>query len=216
MIPWTLLPGLARLDLEALAARPEPVWIFGPSGSGCSSFAAEVARRRGVTVTDGTAPLPHAVTVATGPPPDARWLGLRLASLEEVPETIGPLLHALALEEGFEGELPSALGRLPCPGNLRELRNRLLRFKLLGQLPEAVDAGTLTLDAEDLATNLHALEAFLLHRALRRSYGNRVEAASRLGVSRRQLYILIKRHGDPVKGEAPNGEMPKRLSKRKT
>ena len=215
MIAWSLLPGLARLDLEALAARPEPVWIHGPPCSGRSALAAEVARQRGVTVSEDAVPSPKAVTASIVPPPDARWLGVRLAALDEMPEAIAPLLQALAKEEGLDGGLPAALGRLPCPGNLRELRNRVLRFKLLGHLPEAPEAGTPILDAEDLATNLHQLEAFLLHRALRRSYGNRVEAASRLGVSRRQLYILIQRHGDPVKGEAPSGELPKRLAKRR-
>lgn len=215
MIAWSLLPGLARLDLEALAARPEPVWIYGPPGSGRSALASEVARRRGVAVSEDAVPSRGAVTASALAPSDPRWLGVKLAALDEMPEAIGPLLQALAKEEGLEGELPAALSRLPCPGNLRELRNRVLRFKLLGQVPEAQEAGAPILDAEDLATNLHQLEAFLLHRALRRSYGNRVEAASRLGVSRRQLYILIKRHGDPVKGEAPSGELPKRLAKRK-
>lgn len=215
MIPWTLLPGLARLDLEALAARPEPVWVHGPPGSGRSSLAAEVARRRGVAVSEDGAFSPRAVTAADGPPPDGRWLGVKLAALEEMPEAISPLLQAFAREEALEGAPPAALGRLPCPGNLRELRNRVLRYKLLGQLPEAPETGAPVFEAEDLATNLHAMEAFLLHRALRRSYGNRVEAARRLGVSRRQLYILISRHGDPVKGEAPSGELPKRMAKRK-
>jgi hypothetical protein len=40
-----------------------------------------------------------------------------------------------------------------------------------------------------------------------------VEAARRLGVSRRQLYLLVARHGDPVRGEAPTNEGPKRLGK---
>ena len=215
MIDWVLLPGLARLDLKALAARQEPVWIHGPSGSGRSALAQELARLRGVAMAEGDAkPVPGAVGVGQAPPSDARWLALRLAPLDEHPEAIPALLKALALEEGL-AEAPAALGRLPCPGNLRELRNRVLRFKLLGQLPEAPEAGAPAFEAEDLATNLHAMEAFLLHRALRRSYGNRVEAAQRLGVSRRQLYILIHRHGDPVKGEAPSGELPKRLAKRK-
>jgi transcriptional regulator with AAA-type ATPase domain len=215
MIAWSLLPGLARLDLEALAGRSEPVWVYGPPGSGRSALAAEVARLRGGAVSEDKTLSPRAVAVASDAPPDTRWLGVKLAALDEMPEAIAPLLHALAQEEGLAGTLPAALGRLPCPGNLRELRNRVLRFKLLGQLPEAPEAGAPVFEAEDLATNLHQLEAFLLHRALRRSYGNRVEAASRLGVSRRQLYILIQRHGDPVKGEAPSGELPKRLAKRK-
>ena len=216
MIPWTLLPGLARLDLEGLAARPEPVWVHGPAGSGRSSLAAELARLRGVAAQEDPAgPSPRAVGVSAQAPSDPRWIALRLAPLDEHPEAVPALLKALAAEEGLP-DPPAGLGRLPCPGNLRELRNRVLRFKLLGQLPEAPEAGAPAFEAEDLATNLHAMEAFLLHRALRRSYGNRVEAARRLGVSRRQLYILIHRHGDPVKGEAPSGELPKRVSKRKS
>jgi hypothetical protein len=89
-----------------------------------------------------------------------------------------------------------------------------VRWKLLGQLPDEVPiggGGPLPLESEDMATNLHALERLLLHRALRRSYGNRVEAAKRLGVSRRHLYLLIARHGDPVRGEAPTAGGPKRL-----
>jgi len=93
------------------------------------------------------------------------------------------------------------------------LRNRLLRWKLMGQLPAFEPSGPPRFEAEDLATNLHELECFLLHRALRRAYGNRVEAARRLGVSRRQLYLLIQRHGDPVRGDLGTGKRPKRLLK---
>ncbi|HEU4952065.1 MAG TPA: helix-turn-helix domain-containing protein [Holophagaceae bacterium] len=208
MIPWSLLPGLEALDLPALAARPEPLWIHGPAGSGRTSLVAALAALRGA----GSAE----IVEAAGPPPDGRWLGIRLPALDERPEALPALLQAFAEEEHIEGPLPAGLARLPCPGNLRELRNRILRYKVLGQLPETPEAQAPAFEAEDLATNLHALEAFLLHRALRRSYGNRVEAARRLGVSRRQLYILIARHGDPVKGEDPSGALPKRLAKRKT
>jgi hypothetical protein len=41
-----------------------------------------------------------------------------------------------------------------------------------------------------------------------------MEAAHRLGVSRRQLYLLIARHGDPVRGEPPSSVGPKRLCKK--
>jgi hypothetical protein len=212
--------------LEALLARPEALWVHGPTGSGVSTLAAEFARRRGGAwvEADGAeagaawiAAHPGGVVAARDPMPAAlACLELRLPSLDEDPATLPDLLAALAEEEGVPGPLPPALATLPCSGNLRELRNRLLRWKLLGQLPGPEPAGPPRFEAEDLATNLHDLERFLLHRALRRAYGNRVEAATRLGVSRRQVYLLIRRHGDPVRGESASGDMPQRLRKRRS
>ena len=226
MLPTALLPGFARwgAHLDELLARPEGLWIHGPAGSGVSFLAAELAARREmpwIEVEDASAGAawltghPRGVVAAHEPPPPALpCLGLRLPALDEDPASIPVLVAALAEEEGIEGPLPPALGRLPCPGNLRELRNRLLRWRLLGQLPEPEAGGPPRFEAEDLATNLHELERFLLHRALRRAYGNRSEAALRLGVSRPQLYLLIRRHGDPVRGEASTGEEPARLRRR--
>lgn len=226
VIPLPLLPGFARwgAHLDALLARPEGVWIHGPAGSGVSALAAELAARRGVPMLDAPddaealrwlAAHPRGVVAAPkGPPGTAPCLALRLPGLDEEPASISRLLETLAAEEDVAGPLPPALGRLPCPGNLRELRNRLVRWKLLGQLPEPESSGPPRFEAEDLATNLHELERFLLHRALRRAYGNRSEAATRLGVSRPQLYALIRRHGDPVRGEAATGEVPARLKRK--
>jgi DNA-binding NtrC family response regulator len=152
----------------------------------------------------------------TAPPGHLPCLGLRVPGVAEHPEAIPAILAALAAEEGAQGPLPPALGTLPCTGNLRELRNRLLRWKLLGQLPTPEPMGLPRPEAEDLATNLHELERFLLHQALRRAYGNRVEAARRLGVSRRQLYLLIARHGDPVRGDPATSDPPRRILKRHT
>ena len=222
-----LLPGFVRwgANLEGLLARPEALWVHGPAGAGASTLAAELARRRGVPCLEATDPAlaaawlarhPRGVVAAREAPGALPCLVLHLPPLEEHPEAIPGLLAALAAEEGVEPPLPPALGRLPCPGNLRELRNRLIRWKLLGQLPEPEAGGPPRFEAEDLATNLHELERFLLHRALRRAYGNRVETARRLGVSRRQLYLLIRRHGDPVRGETPTGEPPLRLRKRRS
>ena len=234
MIPLERLPGAGRWaqSLGDLLARPESLWIHGGSGSGASTLGRELAQRRGVAFLDDADLLeeealgswlkahPGGILAAHRLPEGeagTRCLVLRLPSLAEDPTAIPGCLAALAEAEGVLGALPSALAQLPCPGNLRGLRNRVVRWKLLGQLSEEglgpSGEGPLPLDSDDLATNLHVLERLLLHRALRRSYGNRVESAQRLGVSRRQLYLLIARHGDPVRGELPTSEGPKRLGK---
>ncbi len=242
MIPLEHMPGYARwgTGLDALVERAEPIWVFGALGSGVSTLARILAERRQVACFDdaervdsselsrwlGKNPRgifashlsPEAEMVSEA---GSRCLALRLESLDEDPNAILECLTNLAAEEGIPDSLHPvmrALGALPCPGNLRGLRNRLVRWKLLGQLPEPLEgdssAGTEKFEAEDLATHLHQLERVLLHRALRRSFGNRVEAARRLGVSRRQLYLLIGRHGDPLRGEIPTQPGPKRLLKR--
>lgn len=228
MIPLPLLPGFRRwgAHLEALLARPEGLWIQGPTGSGVSMLAATCAQRRespwfeAGSADEGAAwaaAHPGGVVAArSAMPTGLACLELRLPALDEDPDCLPGLLAALAEEEGVSAPWPAALGALPCPGNLRELRNRMLRWKLLGQLPEPEPAGPPRFEVEDLATNLHDLERFLLHRALRRAYGNRVEAALRLGVSRRQLYLLIRRHGDPVRGEKASGDLPQRMKKRRS
>lgn len=229
------LPGFRAWAgaLGALASHPGPLWIHGPAGCGVSTLGAWLARERGCGLLDDAesrSPEERLAFLARegrgvlashlGPedPAVAREAGtclaFRIPGLEEAPGDLAPCLAALAAEEGVEGPLPPALALLPCPGNLRGLRNRLVRWKLLGQLPEEPAQSLPLPDSEDLAANLHLLERILLHRALRRSYGNRVEAARRMGVSRRHLYLLIARHGDPVRGEVPTREGPKRLRRR--
>jgi hypothetical protein len=237
VISLEFLPGYRDWGprLDVLRYHDGPLWVYGEPGSGVSAFADFLALARGCGVLDDVerkppeeiaawlemnprgilashAALessPHAGTAA-------ECLAFRVPSFEDDPASAVACLRAMAREERI-ADAPEALAALPCPGNLRGLKNRLVRWRLLRQLPEP--SGTrmdaLTMEAEDLATNLHELERVLLHRALRRSYGNRVEAAHRLGVSRRQLYLLIARHGDPVRGELPVSEGPRRLTKRK-
>lgn len=235
MIPMNCLPGSAQWrSLDALLLHAGPLWVYGETGTGVSTVAAWMAGQRAGGLLDDAdrveaaaleawiAAHPSGVLAAHLGPEDpglagaaTRCLPFRLLALQDDPASVPRCLEALAAEEGLTGAPPPALGALPCPGNLRGLRNRLVRWKLLGQLPEKSAGGPgLPLETEDLAANLHVLERVLLHRALRRSYGNRVEAASRLGVSRRQLYLLIARHGDPVRGELPSNAGPKRLNKK--
>lgn len=240
MLPLELWPGYARWGgaLGALRDHDGPLWIFGETGAGVSTLGRHLADARRVSYLDDAERLsadeaatwlgmhPRGVLMAHTAPEDpgvagvaGRCLAFRVPGLEEDPEAVLGCLQGLARELGLAGDLPSALRVLPCPGNFRGLHNRLMRWKLLGQAPEApgtaAEGVVLPITAEDLATNLHGLERLLLHRALRRSYGNRVEAARRLGVSRRQLYLLIERHGDPLRGEAPTHPGPRRLLKQR-
>ena len=230
-----LLPGYDqwRGALAAMVDHDGPLLIFGEAGTGVTTLATWLAGRREAPLLDDADQLapealkawlnanPKGILAAHQGPEHpgltlaaSRCLPFHLPSLAEDPPAMARCLAALAQAEGLPSPWPPALAHLPCPGNLRGLRNRIVRFKLLGQLPlEAASTGELPLETEALAANLHVLERLLLHRALRRSYGNRVEAARRLGVSRRQLYLLIKRHGDPVRGEAPTSAGPKRLRK---
>lgn len=215
-------------SLDVLLRHQGPLWIYGEAGCGLSTLGTWLAQGRDAAFQDDAERLdpaalgawldanPRGVLASHLAPEDpsvargaARCLSFRLPSLEE--GDLERCFWIMAREEGITGPLPPLLSALPCPGNLRGLRNRLVRWKLLGQLPDDTTPRLPLGDSEDLAANLHVLEKLLLHRALRRSYGNRVEAAKRMGVSRRHLYLLIARHGDPVRGEAPTADGPKRL-----
>lgn len=237
MISLEVLPGYRDWGprLDTLRFHDGPLWVHGEPGSGVTAFADFLALARGCGVLDDAERKPPeevaawlevnprgilAAHVALEASPHgeaaAACLAFRLPTFEDDPAAAVACLRAMAREERVP-DAPEALAALPCPAHLRGLKNRLVRWKLLRQLPEPAGSrmDALALEAEDLATNLHELERVLLHRALRRSYGNRVEAAHRLGVSRRQLYLLIARHGDPVRGELPVAEGPKRLTKRR-
>lgn len=230
-LPLHVLPGFSHWgrSWQQLVELERPMWIWGPPASGVSLVARTLADARGVALLDDVDQLnpdslndwvhshPKGVVGAHGEPGEGlrdKVFSIVLPSLADQSEVLPALLKAMALAEGVGLPLPPALSNPPCPSNLRSAHNRLLRWKLLGQMPEEVPASlVLPLEEDSMATNLHALERLLLHRALRRSYGNRVEAARRLGISRRQLYLLIERHGDPLRAEAPISEGPKRLLK---
>jgi hypothetical protein len=236
MIPFNIMPGAKQWadGLPKLVAHQGPLWVHGPFGSGVSTLAHWLADQRGSQELDSYGPEfdlaawlannPRGVVASerqiSGTANDKLngihdFLELRLWAIDEDPSAAQLCLEHLAAEEGIQPPLPPALAILPCSGNLRELRNRVIRWSVIGQLPEPrpKDATKELFETEDIASNLHILERVLLFRALRRSYGKRSEAANRLGISRRQLYLLIERHGDPIRGQLPTSPGLKRLAK---
>jgi two-component system response regulator HydG len=90
------------------------------------------------------------------------------------------------------------------PGNIRELSNALERAMILSDggpiraeqlgLPTEPPPGA-TADGVGLPGSLPEVERQLVADALQRVGGNKVRAASQLGISRSQLYTLLKKHG---------------------
>ena len=122
---------------------------------------------------------------------------------EDVDALIDAFLPAIAAETGRPGlelaaEARRDLTHYPWPGNIRELRNVLVRGTLLAQgtaiersdllfdsaVPAALDAGMLTLEE---------LERQHIERVLHEEHGHVERTALRLGISRSNLYEIIRR-----------------------
>ena len=98
-------------------------------------------------------------------------------------------------------------GRYPWPGNVRELANVIARAMVVCKgsliLPETLpphlfEVRPMTLASDGLEMpdlTLQAAEREQILRALQASGGKRVEAARRLGLSRRTLYRKLSRYG---------------------
>ncbi len=123
----------------------------------------------------------------------------------------------LPLSEEFMREIGRLFGRPPAgltkdaketllayhwPGNVRELRNALERAAILCE-GGLITADHLSLNRDRLAppqtdavatTDLKEVERDMIVRALAESKGNKVKAAARLGLSRTQLYVRLRRY----------------------
>jgi DNA-binding NtrC family response regulator len=91
----------------------------------------------------------------------------------------------------------AALQQRSWPGNVRQLRNEVLRLDALAQQeeigPELVSAEVGSIDTPTL--DLAELERWAIREALQRAAGNKSEAARLLGISRRALYNKLGRTG---------------------
>ena len=135
---------------------------------------------------------------------------IRLPPLRERPDDILPLSEAFLEEIGRSfGRPPAALTRdardallqRRWPGNARELRNALERAAILSegglitadhlppQLTGPVNASGVT------TTDLATLEQQTIASVMSEVKGNKAKAARRLGLSRTQLYIRLKKYG---------------------
>jgi two-component system response regulator FlrC len=134
---------------------------------------------------------------------------IRIAPLRERGTDILPL------SESFLQEIARSFGRPPAgltkdarealldhawPGNVRELRNALERAAILaeGGLIHAQHLGlhrTSKPDTLVVTTDLGTVERETIAQVLRDTRWNKSKAAKRLGLSRTQLYVRMRRYG---------------------
>ena len=127
--------------------------------------------------------------------------------LRDRPADIVPLSESFLQEIGTAFGRPaaaltrdarSALLQYEWPGNVRELRNVLERASILCE-GGVIDASHLTLQSRARphhdTTDLGVVERATVAKVLRECRGNKTKAARRLGLSRTQIYMRIRKYG---------------------
>jgi DNA-binding NtrC family response regulator len=136
-----------------------------------------------------------------------RVFDIKLPPLRERPADI------LELSEGFLQDIARSFGRPPAgltrdarsallghdwPGNVRELRNALERAAILCEggliTAEHLSLNTRPRTAFTEPTQLHVVERDTIAQAMRDCGGNKARAARRLGLSRTQLYVRLRKY----------------------
>ena len=133
---------------------------------------------------------------------------IHLAPLRDRPDDILPLSEAFLQDisrsfgrppAGLTRDAREALVHHEWPGNVRELRNALERAAILCE-GGLINASHLSLRASPRAsvsapatTNLNTVERDTIAHVLKECRWNKSQAAARLGLSRTQLYVRIRR-----------------------
>ncbi|MBV9493849.1 MAG: sigma 54-interacting transcriptional regulator [Acidobacteria bacterium] len=139
-----------------------------------------------------------------------RVFDIRLPSLRERREDIAPLSDTLLdeisqrlgrLRPRLTSAARAALQTYRWPGNVRELRNVLERAVILSE-GGTIGADDLSFDEEGFeiesnTTDLNSVERDLIDKVLRECGGNKSLAAKKLGLSRMQLYVRLRRYDLP-------------------
>jgi transcriptional regulator with PAS, ATPase and Fis domain len=133
---------------------------------------------------------------------------IRIPPLRERPTDIVPLSETFLQEIGRSFGRPAAgltragrqaLLQYDWPGNVRELRNVLERATILSE-GALIDADHLALQpagrsSRNDSTDLSALERTTISKVLQECRGNKTKAARRLGLSRTQLHLRVRKYG---------------------
>src|ERR1700682_3916567 len=132
---------------------------------------------------------------------------IRLPPLRERPSDI-PLLADVFLQDigrsfgrpqaGLTRDARDALLQYGWPGNVRELRNALERAVILAE-GGLITAGHLSLRSDErvsssTSTDLAAVERDTIARVMQETRGNKSRDADRLGLTRTQLYVRLRKH----------------------
>jgi len=133
---------------------------------------------------------------------------IRLPPLRQRSEDVLPLSEAFLAELGRSFARPpagitrdarQALLDYGWPGNVRELRNVLERAAIVCE-GGLIAPEHLALSSDDLmtapaeSTNVKAVERQLIAQVLRECQGNKSQAARRLGLTRKQLYVRLRQY----------------------
>jgi transcriptional regulator with GAF, ATPase, and Fis domain len=132
---------------------------------------------------------------------------IRLPPLRERPSDI-PLLADVFLQDigrsfgrppaGLTRDAKDALLHYGWPGNVRELRNALERAVILAE-GGLITAGHLSLRSDEpvsasTSTDLAVVERETIARVMQETGGNKSRAADRLGLTRTQLYVRLRKY----------------------
>ena len=140
---------------------------------------------------------------------------LEIPSLRDRPDDI-PLLASTLLKQleketgipvdGIDGETEAVLRAYLWPGNVREMRNVLeqalyvksghaiRKCDLPRSLVTAVEGERSAREMQTLKYHLRHIEEEVIRKAIRDANGNKLEAASRLGISKSSIYAKVEQY----------------------